>query len=375
MINKDRLNKTFLELVKINSPSRSERGVADYVKSKLTSLGFDVKEDDAGKNINGNAGNIIASIKGSVAGGEKIFFCSHMDTVEPTDKINVIFDGEAFRTDGNTILGADDKAGIAAILEGIQSVLDSGTPHGDLLVIFCVSEETGLFGAKALDLSKIDAKMGYVFDTGKPPLGITISAPSHENIKIEVIGKASHAGIAPEEGVSAIVAASRAIAKMNLGRIDEETTANIGIIEGGKARNIVPDHVTIKAEARSRSEDKLIAQVEHMKRTFEEEAAAMGAKVNIQSQREYSTFHWSEDDDVVKLAMAALRKQGIDPSFHEGGGGSDANVFNAAGLPTVLIGMGYESIHSPSEFITADNLAKAAEFVSSLVEVAAKSGE
>ena len=375
MINRNRLNQTFLDLVKINSPSKCEREVADYVKAKLASLGFDVEEDDAGTKIEGNAGNVIAIKKGTISGAEKIFFCSHMDTVEPTDKLNVIFDGEVFKTDGNTILGADDKAGVAAILEGVQSILESATPHGDIQIIFCVSEETGLFGAKEVDLSKIDAKMGYVLDTGKPVLGITVSAPSHENIIVEVIGKASHAGIAPEEGISAIIAASRAIAKMKVGRIDEETTANIGVIEGGKARNIVPDHVTVKAEARSRNEEKLVAQVEHMKRVFEEEATAIGATVNIQSQREYSTFRWSESDDVVKLAMAASNKIGVEPSFHEGGGGSDANVFNGKGLPAVLIGLGYEGIHGHSESISADNLAKAAEFVSALVEVAAKSGE
>ena len=372
MINTDRLNQTFLDLVKINSPSKSERGVADYVKSKLIALGFDVEEDDAGEKTGGNAGNVIAFKKGKLPAAESIFFCSHMDTVEPTENLNVTFDGETFKTDGKTILGADDKAGIAAIFEGVQSILESGSSHGDIQIMFCVSEETGLFGAKEMDLSKIRAKMGYVLDTGKPVVGITISAPSHESMKIEIIGKAAHAGIAPEEGVNAIVAASRAIARLNVGRIDSETTTNIGVIEGGKARNIVPDHVTIKAEARSRSEEKLVAQVDQMKRIFTEEAAAIGAKVSIQSQREYSTFRWSEEDDVVKLAMAASKSIGVEPTFHEGGGGSDANVFNAAGLPAVLIGMGYEGIHSPTESISAENLVKAANFVSALIEVAAK---
>ncbi len=373
MIDTESVKKTFLELVKLNSPSKQERAVADYLKGRLTELGMQVEEDDAGSKIDGNTGNIIAFKKGTIPDAKPIFLCCHMDTVEPTDKLNVIeADGE-IRSDGSTILGADDKAGIAAILEGLRSVFEDGRPHGDIQVIFNVSEEIGLLGAKALDPRAIRGQMGYVFDTQKPVAGITVSAPSHESMVIEIRGRAAHAGIAPEDGISAIVAASRAIAKMNLGRIDEETTANVGVIQGGKARNIIPDLVTIKAEARSRDESKLDAQVEHMKSLFEQEAAAMGAEAVVSGQREYSSYRFTDRDEVVKLAMRACRRIGIEPEFLEGGGGSDANVYNAAGVPCVVVGVGYEGAHSSSEHISVADLTKAAEFAAALIETAAES--
>jgi len=370
MINKDRVKNTFLELAAINSPSKQERGVADYVKAKLRALGFDVEEDDAGNKIGGNAGNIIAFKKGILPEAKSIFFCCHMDTVEATVKLKIVQDGDIIRSDGSTILGADDKAGIAAVIEGIQSIIESGSDHGDIQVLFDVSEENGLLGAKSLDHTKIKAKLGYVFDTGKPAAGITVSAPSHQSMTIEITGMAAHAGIAPEKGVSAIVAASNAISNMKLGRIDDETTANIGVISGGKARNIIPDQMIIKAEARSRSEEKLAAQVEHMKKTFEEEAAKIGAKAVVHVEKEYEAYRWTENDEVIQLAVAASKRIGIEPSFHEGGGGSDANVFNSAGIPSVVVGVGYDNPHGTTECISVDDLATAAEYAAALIEVA-----
>jgi len=371
MVNKDRVRELFLDLARINSPSKQERAVADYVKAKLLALGLEVEEDDAGSKIGGNAGNVIAFARGNVAGARGIFFCCHMDTVEPTAKLSIIEDGDTIKSDGTTILGADDKAGIAAVIEGIQSIIESGVPHGDVQILFDVSEEIGLLGANAMDRSKIRVDFGYVFDTHRPVAGITVSAPSHETLHVEIHGVAAHAGIAPEKGVSAILAASNAISRMKLGRIDDETTANIGIITGGKARNIVPDLVTIKAEARSRNEEKLVAQVRHMRRLFEEEARRIGAKAVVETQREYSAFRWSEDDDVVKLAAAASRRIGIEPSYHDGGGGSDANVFNAAGVPCVVIGVGYDNPHAGNECLVVDDLVTAARYAEALVLTAA----
>lgn len=372
MANKNRVRNLFLDLVRINSPSKQERGIADYVKAKLSDLGFRVEEDDTGSKINGSAGNVIAFKKGNAVGARAIFFCCHMDTVEPTDKLNLVIEDDVIKSDGTTILGADDKAGIAAVIEGIESILESGKPHGDIQVLFDVSEEIGLLGAKNLDLSKIKADLGYVFDTHKPVAGITLSAPTHEVVTVEIHGKAAHAGIAPEKGISAIVAASRAIAGMKLGRIDEETTANVGIISGGKARNIIPDHVAIKGEARSRNESKLVAQVEHMKRLFEEEAAKIGARAVVETTREYTGFRWTENDEVVKLAAEASRRIGIEPSYHDGGGGSDANIFNNAGIPCVVIGVGYENPHATNEYINVGDLAKAADYVAALVQTASE---
>lgn len=375
MANNDRLKELFLSLVSINSPSKHEREVADFVKARLAALGFEVDEDDAGPKIDGNCGNVIAFKRGSVPGARSVFLSCHMDTVEPTQNLSVAEDAGVLCTDGNTILGADDKAGLAAVIEGITRIVESGAPHGDIQVICDVAEEIGLLGAKLLDRSRIKAEAGYVLDTGWPAGGITVSAPSHENITVEITGKAAHAGIEPEKGVSAILAASSAISKMNLGRVDDETTANIGRIEGGKARNIIPDRVTINAEARSRSEEKLAEQVRHMKELFEQEAAKIGASAVVSTEHEYTRFRWAQDDPVVAMAVLATRRAGFEPTFQEGGGGSDANVFNAAGVPSVLIGVGYENPHSPAERISVGELGRAADFVTALLQVAAEQKE
>ncbi len=372
MINKERIQKTFIELVQINSPSKHERGVADYLKPRLERLGFKVEEDDTGSRIDGDTGNIIAFKQGTVAGAKSIFLGAHMDTVEPTDKLRVVIDGDKISSDGTTILGADDKAGIAAIIEGLQTIMDDSMPHGDIQVIFNVSEEIGLLGSRFMDHSKIKCDYGFVFDTQKPVCCITWSAPSHVNLLVEITGKASHAGMAPENGVSAILAASNAVSKMQLGRIDHETTANVGVIEGGKARNIVPDRVTIKAEARSRDEAKLAAQVEHMKSTFEEEARKIGAAADVKAENEYSAYRLTESDDIVKLAVAASRRIGLEPVFMEGGGGSDANVYNKAGIPVLNIGVGYDGAHSSSESVALSDMVKCAEYVVGLIETAAE---
>jgi len=252
-------------------------------------------------------------------------------------------------------------------------VLERGAPHGDIEVIFSVCEEQGLRGARELDHSKIRAKLGYVFDTERPVAGLTISAPTHDCLAIEIQGTAAHAGIAPEKGISAIVAASNAISKMRLGRIDAETTANIGRIEGGKARNIVPDRVTVSAEARSRNSGKLDEQVKHMVSLFEEEAAKMGATATVTTDRQYATYRWTADDEVVGLAAQACRKIGIDPMLLEGGGGSDANIYNAAGIPALVIGTGYSGPHATSEELSVSGLVKTAEFAAALITCAAES--
>lgn len=369
MINKERVTQTFLDLARINSPSKNERSVADYLISRLESLGFSVSEDSVGAKIDGNTGNLIATRKGTVP-GKRLFFGAHMDTVDSTEQLNVVIDGDEIRTDGKTILGADDKAGLAAIIEGVQSIVEDGGPHADLQLIFNVSEEIGLLGSRAMDFSMIEADYGFVFDTQKPVGGITWSAPSHVNFHVEITGRASHAGMAPEKGVSAILAASNAISQMRLGRIDSETTANVGVVQGGKARNIVPDLVMIKAEARSRDETKLAAQVEHMKTTFEREAEKIGACASVVTVNEYYAYRFSESDEIVKLASAASRRIGLEPVFIEGGGGSDANVFNKAGIPSLVIGVGYDGAHSVEEHVSMSDLVRCAEYVAALVATA-----
>ncbi|MEN6372682.1 MAG: M20/M25/M40 family metallo-hydrolase [Armatimonadota bacterium] len=370
MINQERLVSTFLDLVKIDSLSKNERKVADYLRPKLEALGFEVKEDDAGSKINGNSGNLIATKIGGLEKGPRLFFSAHMDTVESNAGFEPIITDGVIHTDGNTILGADDKAGIAAILEAVNAAIEDKIPFRSLQVLYSISEEIGLFGATYTDPADIlPDSIGYVFDTEKPVGGIVVSAPSHATVNVKVKGKAAHAGIHPENGISAIVAASKAISKMKLGRVDPETTANIGIIEGGKARNIVPDEVYVKAEARSRNEEKLAVQIDHMTKVFEDAASEMGANAGVDVQREYVTYRWNEEDEPIKLAKRAAEVLGMKPEYIQGGGGSDANIFNAKGIPAVVIGCGYEGAHSRQEKVAIADLKKAAEYALSLIKV------
>ena len=234
MVNKDRLIDTFLRLGAINSPSGNEGAIADVLEGDLRALGFDVVRDRAGEKIGGNTGNLIGSKKGNVPDALPILLCAHMDTVTPTVGWGYEMDGDYIRSEGNMILGADDKAGIAVILEALKIIEEQGIPHGDIQVLFSIAEETGLWGAKHLDHSLVTSQCAFVYDMGRPVGSITVSAPSHDNILATFKGKASHAGASPEKGINAIVAAGKAIAAMNVGRIDKETTANVGIISGGQ---------------------------------------------------------------------------------------------------------------------------------------------
>lgn len=373
MVNQERLVRTFLDLVKINSPSKSERGVVDYLRPMLEELGFDVKEDDTGSKIGGNAGNLIATKQGSLDKGLRIFLSAHMDTVDITEGLEpVVTEDGMIKSQGKTILGADDKAGIAVTLEAVRVALEKNIPFRSIQLLYSVSEEVGLLGARHMDPSEIKADVGYVFDTEKPVAHIVTAAPSHVNLLVRYKGKAAHAGINPEGGINAIVAASRAVAKMKLGRIDPETTANVGVIHGGKARNIIPEDVEIRAEARSRNEAKLAVQVDHMVKTFEEAAKEVGAEVEIDVQQEYTTYRWTSEDAPVKLAQKAAGSIGIDQLMLEGGGGSDANVFNLKGVPAVVIGVGYEGAHTRNEQIAIDDLVKSAEFALALISESGK---
>ena len=371
MINKERLIDTFTELGAINSPSGKEAVIAGVLEAELKSLGFDVVRDNAGARIGGETGNVIGSKKGTVLGAVPIMLNAHMDTVTPTEGWEFRMDGDTIRSRGDMILGADDKAGIAVILEALGVVQEQGIPHGDLQVIFSIAEETGLWGAKYLDYSLVTSRGVFVYDMGRPVGSITVSAPSHDNILFKVHGKASHAGARPENGINAIVVASKAIANMKVGRIDKETTANVGVITGGKARNIVPDYCEVKCEARSRNTEKLDAQTADMIKCFEDAAAEMGATVNVEVNRSYVGFRLSEKDEVVRIAMEAAKRAGIEVDLHETGGGSDSNIFNAKGLPATVVGVGYEGAHSVDEYIHIPEFIQSAEMCIQIIKVAA----
>ncbi|RSK27766.1 M20/M25/M40 family metallo-hydrolase [Bacillus sp. HMF5848] len=372
MIQQERLLQEFLELVQVDSETKFEAEIAKVLKEKFMALGVDVFEDDTTSQTGHGAGNLICNLKGTKQGVDTIYFTSHMDTVVPGKNIKPTVEDGYVVTDGTTILGADDKAGLAVMLEVIRVLKEQNIEHGDIQFIITVGEESGLVGAKALDPSLVTAKFGYALDSDGQVGNIVVAAPTQAKIKATIQGKTAHAGVAPEKGVSAITIAAKAIAKMPLGRIDKETTANIGRFEGGTQTNIVCDHVDILAEARSLVPEKMEAQVAKMKEAFETVAADMGGKADVIIDVMYPGFKYGEGDHVVEVARKAAGKIGRPCELLHSGGGSDANVIAGFGIPTVNLAVGYEEIHTKSERMPVGELVKLAEMVVAIVEEVAK---
>lgn len=369
-VNEPRLVETFLTLARFNTPSKAEKSASEWAAGYLRALGFAVEWDDAGERVGGSIGNLIAFKPGTVADAPPLFFSAHFDTVEPTPNLEIAIEGDVIRSVSDTILGADDKCGVAPILEAMTLLHESGEAHGDIQLLLMICEEIGLVGAKMLDPARIKARYGFVLDSG-PPLGALVNAqPSQNSIRVRIEGAPAHAGIAPEKGVSAIVAAARAIAAMNLGRIDAETTANIGIIDGGTARNVVPAEVNLLCEARSRSPEKLETQTRHMRETFESECQAIGATAHVEVIEEYRAYHLNESDPVLRIASEAARACGLEPSLRASGGGSDANIFNSYGFPTTVLSTGMEKIHTHDEYVRISDMVRDAAWLVEIVRAA-----
>lgn len=366
-INQERLVAEFLELVQIDSFAGRERQIADTLIPKLSELGFDVHEDDAGATIQGNTGNLIAKLAGD-SQKPTLLFSAHMDRVAPGDGIKPVIDGGIIKSDGTTILAADDVAGIVAILEGLRTAKEQKITHGNIEVVFTIAEEGGLHGAKALKKADLDADFGYFLDSDGAVGSIVNQAPAHQNIKFTFHGKAAHAGVEPEKGLNAIKIAAEAIAQMNIGRIDHETTANVGIIQGGSATNIVAEQCVVKCEVRSLDGSKLKAQIEHMLDAAKASANKAQAKLDIEIDDSYSAFKIAESEPVVSLAIKAAESIGLTPQVHGTGGGSDASVVNGLGIPSVVLGVNFKNVHSKSEMIAVEDLAKAAEYTLALIE-------
>ncbi|MEW6201785.1 MAG: M20/M25/M40 family metallo-hydrolase [bacterium] len=363
MINLKRMTDIFLELVQIYSPSGSERELCDRIVHFLTPYSDSIMEDDAGKSFGGNCGNLFVSIRGNTPDMPVVLLNAHMDSVEPSRGINPVIKDDFICSDGTTILGADDKAGIAIILEVINVLHENKLPHGDIQLLFTASEEKGLLGARNMNAALLKADFGYTLDGSGDPGTITNRSPTHDTLKAEIRGRAAHAGIEPEKGISAIQVAAAAVAAMRLGRIDDETTANIGVIRGGNATNIIPALVHIEGEARSHNHEKLHAQIEHMKNCLNEACGRFGAKVEITIDREYNAFHLPEDVPVIGRFAAAARKIGITPEIHTSGGGYDANIINTHGVPTAPIACGGESPHSTEEKLFLPKMLQCAQIV------------
>jgi tripeptide aminopeptidase len=356
-VDSNRVLDTFLELVRIDSPSGHEQRIAEHLLTLLQTLGVDAKIDSTGNVAGRRPGS------GALAAAAPLLFSAHMDTVQPGTGIKPVVEDGFVRSDGSTILGADDKAGIAAILEALRTAHERGVDCVPLEIALTVQEETGLAGAKGLDFSRFRAKLAVVLDSNGPVGTIVNQAPAADKLQAVIHGRAAHAGVSPEKGVSAIQAAARAIAPMKLGRIDEETTATIGLINGGVADNIIPDRVELTGGARSRSEQKLRAQSEHMRRLLEEEAEKLGARAEVTVTRSYGAIDVPPDSPLIGLLERALRACGLEPRLVPTGGGSDASVFNDHGIVAVNVGVGYTEMHSTTEHIAVADLGRIAEVV------------
>lgn len=368
MINEERLLKEFLELVQVDSETKNEAEIAKVLKQKFLDLGVDVVEDDTTATTGHGAGNLICTLKCSKEQVDTIYFTSHMDTVVPGKSIKPSIKDGYVVTDGTTILGADDKAGLAVMLEVVRVLKEQSISHGTIQFIITVGEESGLVGAKALDPTLLVAKYGYALDSDGKVGNIIVAAPTQAKVKATIFGKTAHAGVAPEKGISAITIAAKAISRMPLGRIDEETTANIGRFEGGTQTNIVCDHVEILAEARSLVNEKMEEQVQKMKAAFEEVASEMGGRAEVDVQVMYPGFKFGEGDHVVEVARKAAAKIGRSSELLRSGGGSDANVIAGFGIPTVNLAVGYEEIHTTNERMPIEELNKLAEYVIAIIE-------
>src|SRR5918997_1253992 len=329
MINQERIKNLLLEFVQIDSHSRKERDIAERIKKHCEEMGAEVEIDDAGEKVGGNSGNVIARFPGTIPGAETIMMSAHMDTVVPGEGVKPIVEGDIIRTDGTTVLGGDDKSGCAVIIETIRCLLEQNIPHAPIEAVFSICEEVGLLGAKHVDVSRLKARYGLVFDSDDPGFLFT-KGPSANHMEWKIYGLESHAGVAPEQGISAIRIAAEAISGMKLGRIDKETTANIGVIRGGEATNITTNYVYLKGEARSLSEEKLKAQCDHMVKCFED--AAAGKEVTVEGRTtkarvesnvtaEYYAMNVPEESRVVQLVKQAASRMGLEVQTMASGGG------------------------------------------------------
>ncbi|SHN20624.1 M20/M25/M40 family metallo-hydrolase [Gracilibacillus kekensis] len=356
MINRDRIIQQFLELVQISSETKKERKIANYLIKLFKENNLEVMEDKSHQKTGHEAGNIIAKLKGSNVEKPAIYFTAHMDTVEPGNGVKPEIYDDVIYSDGSTILGADDKAGISAIIELIHLIKEKPVDHGDIYFAIMSGEESGLVGSKHFNIAHLPVQYGYALDSDGDVGTIITGAPAQVKVYATIKGKAAHAGVNPEKGVSAISMTAKAITKMPLGRIDEETTANIGSFEGKGPTNVVCEQVLLIAEARSLSIKKLDEQVEKMCVALKQTSEHMGGEAEIDLKYMYPNYQFNESDQVVQIAMKAVKAIGKQPYLKISGGGSDANHLSGKGIPTVNLGVGYENIHTKNERIHISHL-------------------
>ena len=370
-VNKERMLAEFKEVVAVPCHSLQERPVFELLRGKLEALGFTVEEDDAGEKLGGNCGNLWAFLPGNKAGATSVLFSAHMDGCEPCGGTTVVQKDGYLYSDGTTILGGDDKSGVVGILEGVRMLVEENAEHGDIQILFTIAEEGGVNGSRCMDRSKLKAEVAYALDGEGAPGEVVIGAPGQYKWKISVHGKTAHGGVEPEKGINAIMIAAKALAEVErYGRIDEETTCNVGIIGGGVATNVVPDLVVIEGDVRSRNNDKLEAVREELVSTICNAVEKFGGKVTAEVEHKYSGFFIDTNSTVVNLAERACELYDLPLDITQTGGGSDANFFNTYGVPCVILGTGMKNVHTVDEFLKEEDLYNSALMVYGILQAA-----
>ena len=355
-INKQRVLDEFFELIQISCPSLGEREVADLLKKRLEELGGKVTEDmQSAKALNGTAGNLVADFKGTVADAPRILLNAHMDCVNPCAGIKPRIEDGVIKSDGTTILGGDDKGGVVAILEALRCLKEQNLPHGDIQVVFSVSEEQGCAGAKNLDTSLLHSDIGYALDSSG-----------------RVHGKTAHGGVAPEKGINAIKKAAEILMDVPTSRIDEETTCNIGIIHGGSATNIVPDLVEIAMDCRSRNPEKLEKLTADIVAAYKKGGEKAGVPVDVEVKPSYKPYCLDKDSKVIQLAAKAAENLGLNVDITATGGGSDSSHFNGFGIPCTVLGTGMTNVHTVDEILLEEDLYMTCQWALDILCLAAK---
>ena len=366
-LEKDKIVNKFVELVEIDSISKNEKKMTDRLKMELNNLGFEVKEDNTGEKIGGDSGNLIAELDGD-SSLPTILLSAHMDRVTPGKGVKTkIKDGYIY-SKGETVLGGDDMIGVISILEAIKKLKENNYSYPNIIVVFSVAEEIGLLGTKNLDSSYIEkADYGIVIDADGSIGKVINKAPGQNKFNAVIKGKAAHAGMEPEQGVNAIKIASHAISKMPVGRIDNETTANIGVIRGGSASNIVPDLVEVEGEVRSHNDGKLSTQTKKMKNILNEYTEKLNGNIEYDIEQLYKSFEINENEKIIKIIKEAAKKTSLSFELTSSGGGSDANIFNVKGLTSVNLGSAMENVHSTEERVKISNLLKLIKFLINII--------
>jgi tripeptide aminopeptidase len=361
-LNRERLISTFIDLVKIPSPSWNETEIIEYLIKRFKKLDAEIIKFPCG-----NSFNLLVRFKGNTD-KKSILLSAHMDTVVPCEKITPLIEKDRITSDGTSVLGADDKAAIAIILETLHHVIENKLNHPPIELLFSCAEEVGLEGIKCFDMKELNSKMAFVFDNGGAVGKVIVKAPYHETINIGIKGKAAHAGMAPEQGINAINILAEIIVRLPSGRLDDETTMNIGTIQGGKATNIVAENAECKLEIRSINISKLKKYDKQVKSEAKKITRSHKAKITINSNMEYSGFALKNNEPVVMIAVTALKKIGIKAKITSSGGGSDTNIFNKSGIKAVNLSCGMQKIHTTGEFIYIADLIKGARLVLSIIE-------